>query len=73
MGITYDFEGKVLKIKHAQTFANLRREAHVDSSLREDLTEVQASEAMLVLQRLREEKMKQSNVFQQSSASYSSS
>ena len=49
MGITYDFQGKVLRIKPTQQFADIEKFQHVDSSLREDLTEVKASEAKLFI------------------------
>lgn len=73
MGITYDYEGKVLKIERAQNFSSLNKGANVDSALREDLTEVKESEAMLALRRLREEKLKKSNTFLQSSGTFSTS
>lgn len=53
MGITYDHNGKVLRVKPTHDFGDLEKYHHVDSVLREDLTEIQASEAKLTLERIK--------------------
>jgi len=62
MGITYDYNGKVLRVNQeggAYGFASIHKTTHASTAVRDDLTEVAQSAVFQRLQQLREERERQ--------------
>jgi len=62
MGITYDHNGKVLRVNQesaASGLASIHKTTHASTAVREDLTEVEQSGVFQRLQQLREERERQ--------------